>query len=202
MSDFFALVGIGVSAFIATNIDDIFVLMLFFSSPKFHKAQVVIGQYLGIGLLNVIGALGSLLALVIPQQIIGLLGLVPISIGTLRLIQLRKQSSVQEHMNEQVTSKWHNHTSMLTVAAVTFSNGGDNIGIYTPLFAKFSSVGEVVLITLIFLVMTAIWCIIAYYLVRHPIIAKRLHKTGHIVFPFVLIGLGIYILISSFLQLG
>jgi cadmium resistance protein CadD (predicted permease) len=104
MADFLALVGIGVSAFIATNIDDIFVLMLFFSSSKFHKFQVVIGQYLGIGLLVVIGALGSLLALVVPQQIIGLLDFVPISIGIIRLIQFRKQSSVQ-HMNEQVTSK-------------------------------------------------------------------------------------------------
>jgi cadmium resistance protein CadD (predicted permease) len=104
MADFLALVGIGVSAFIATNIDDIFVLMLFFSSSKFHKFRVVIGQYLGIGLLVVIGALGSLLALVVPQQIIGLLGFVPISIGIIRLIQFRKQSSVQ-HMNEQVTSK-------------------------------------------------------------------------------------------------
>ena len=80
---------------------------------------------------------------------------------------------------------------------MTFSNGGDNIGIYTPLFAKYSSVGEVVLIALIFLVMTAIWCIIAYSLVRHPIIAIRLDKTGHIIFPFVLIGLGIYILVSN-----
>ena len=198
MTDFLALVGIGVSAFIATNIDDIFVLMLFFSSSNFHKFHVVIGQYLGIGLLVVIGALGSLLALVVPQQIIGLLGLVPISIGIIRLVQLRKhESSVQEHMNEQVTSKWHNHLPMLTVAAVTFSNGGDNIGIYTPLFAKYSSVGEVVLIALIFLVMTAIWCIIAYSLVRHPIIAIRFDKTGHIIFPFVLIGLGIYILVSN-----
>ena len=127
MTDFFALVGIGVSAFIATNIDDIFVLMLFFSSSKFRKFHVVVGQYFGIGLLIVISALGSLLALVIPQQIIGLLGLVPISIGIIRLVQLRKhESSVQEHMNEQVTSKWHNHTSMY-IAAVTFSNGGDNI---------------------------------------------------------------------------
>jgi cadmium resistance protein CadD (predicted permease) len=198
MTDFFALVGIGVSAFIATNIDDIFVLMLFFSSSKFQKVQVILGQYLGIGLLIVISALGSLLALFIPQQIIGLLGLVPISIGIIRLIQLRKhESSRQEHMNEQATSRWHNHLSMLTVAAVTFSNGGDNIGIYTPLFAKYSSAVEVVSISIIFMIMTGVWCIIAYYLVRHPIIAKRLHKTGHVIFPFVLIGLGIFILTSS-----
>lgn len=198
-TDFFSLIGIGVSAFIATNIDDIFVLMLFFSSSKFHKFQVVVGQYLGIGLLVVIGALGSLLALVIPQQIIGLLGLVPISIGIIRLVQLRKHDSpVQEHMNEQVISRWHNNLSMLTVAAVTFSNGGDNIGIYTPLFAKYSSAIEVIFISVIFMVMTAVWCGVAYYSVSHPLIVTRIRKTGHILFPFVLIGLGIYILTSGF----
>jgi cadmium resistance protein CadD (predicted permease) len=50
----------------------------------------VIGQYLGIGLLVAISTLGSLLALVVPQYIIGLLGLVPIAIGVIRLVQLRK----------------------------------------------------------------------------------------------------------------
>ena len=196
MIDFFAILGIGLSAFVATNIDDIFVLMLFFSNPNYRKVQVVIGQYLGIGLLVVIGALGSLLALVIPQYIIGILGLVPISIGIVRLIKLRKYDGAVSGKTTEV-SKWH-HPPMLTVTAVTFSNGGDNIGIYTPLFAKYSSASEVIFISIIFMVMTAGWCIIAYYLVRHPIIAKRLHKTGHLIFPFVLIGLGIYILISSF----
>jgi cadmium resistance protein CadD (predicted permease) len=45
--------------------------------------------------------------------------------------------------------------------------------------------------------MTAVWCIIAYYLVRHPLIATRTKKTGHIIFPLVLIGLGVYILLTS-----
>jgi cadmium resistance protein CadD (predicted permease) len=93
-------------------------------SKKFQKTQVLIGQYLGIGLLVIISALGSLLTLVIPEYVIALLGLVPISIGVIRLIWIRKhESSIQEHMNEQVNYRWHNHLSTLTVAAVTFSNG-------------------------------------------------------------------------------
>jgi cadmium resistance protein CadD (predicted permease) len=200
MTDFFALVGIGISAFVATNIDDIFVLMLFFSNSNYHKVQVVIGQYLGIGVLVVISTLGSLLALVIPQYIIGLLGLVPISIGIVRLIQLNRTDSVPEQTIESV-SRWH-HLSMLTVAAVTFSNGADNIGIYTPLFAKYNSASEVIFICLIFMIMTAIWCFVAYYLVSHSLIANRIRRTGHIIFPFVLIGLGMFILTSSFLQLA
>jgi cadmium resistance protein CadD (predicted permease) len=90
---------------------------------------------------------------------------------------------------------------MITVAGVTFSNGGDNIGIYTPLFAKYNSGFEVVFIIIIFMIMTAFWCVIAYYLVHHQLIATRMKKTGHIIFPLVLIvliGLGIYIIATSF----
>ena len=196
MVDFFPLIGIGISAFVATNMDDIFVLMLFFSTLNFRKGQVVIGQYFGIGLLVLISTLGSLLALVVPQYIIGLLGLVPISIGIIRLIQLRKKNNSISEKTSQI-SRW-SHLPILTVGAVTFSNGGDNIGIYTPLFAKYSLAGEVIFISLIFMIMTGFWCVAAYYLVRHPLIASRIKKTGHIIFPCVLIGLGIYILVSSF----
>jgi len=197
MTDFFALIGIGISSFIATNIDDIFVLMLFFSTSNFPKTQIVVGQYLGIGLLVVIGTSGSLIALVVPHFIIGLLGLVPISIGIMKLVHLKKNNNSKSEETIPV-SRW-THLPMLTVAAVTFSNGGDNIGIYTPLFAKYSSAGKVIFISIIFMFMTGIWCVIAYYLVRHPLIASRIRKSGHIIFPCVLIALGIYILISSIL---
>ncbi|MGA8844396.1 MAG: cadmium resistance transporter [Nitrososphaeraceae archaeon] len=196
--NFIALVGIGISAFIATNIDDIFVLMFFFSNSTFEKGQVIAGQYLGIGLLVAISTLGALLSLVIPLYFIGLLGLVPITIGLIRLVKWSKKDKLIFEQPNQRTSKWH-HLSMLTVAAVTFSNGGDNIGIYTPFFAKYNSAIEVVLLIIIFMVMTAIWCAVSYYLVSHPFVARRIRKTGDIIFPFVLIGLGIFILISGLL---
>jgi cadmium resistance protein CadD (predicted permease) len=116
--------------------------------------------------------LGSLIALVVPHYIRGLLGLVPISIGIIKLVQLRKNNNFESEETIPV-SRW-THLPMLTVAAVTFSNGGDNIGIYTPLFAKYSSAGEVIFISIIFMIMTGFWCIIAYCLVRHPLIASRI----------------------------
>jgi hypothetical protein len=45
MIDILGLVAISVIAFVATNIDDIFVLMMFFSSLTFPVRQVVLGQY-------------------------------------------------------------------------------------------------------------------------------------------------------------
>jgi cadmium resistance protein CadD (predicted permease) len=72
--DFVSLIGIGAAAFVATNIDDIFVLMMFFSALSVPPRHVVLGKYLGIGLLVAISAIGSLLSLVVPSNIIGLMG--------------------------------------------------------------------------------------------------------------------------------
>jgi cadmium resistance protein CadD (predicted permease) len=59
MTDIMSVIAIGVAAFAATNIDDIFVLMMLFSSSlTFPVRQVVLGQYIGIGLLVAISALG------------------------------------------------------------------------------------------------------------------------------------------------
>ena len=47
--DFPALVGVGNAAFVSTNIDDLFILMVFFATPRFPSSQIVLGQYIGIG---------------------------------------------------------------------------------------------------------------------------------------------------------
>jgi cadmium resistance protein CadD (predicted permease) len=211
LTDLLSLIAIGVSAFVATNIDDIFVLMMFFSSSysssmAFPVRQIVLGQYIGIGLLIAISALGSLISLVVPPYIIGLLGIVPIAIGTRRLVQIiikGDKTSVPPSMDaaKESNNKKRNKQFLpfLAVTAVTFSNGGDNIGVYTPMFAQYNSVSQVTTLIVVFMLMTAVWCIAAYYLVNHPLVASRIRRIGHVVMPFVLIGLGIYILAQAFL---
>jgi len=64
MMDILGLIAIGIASFAATNIDDIFVLMMFFSSSTFPVRHVIVGQYIGIALLVSISALGSFISLV------------------------------------------------------------------------------------------------------------------------------------------
>ena len=197
MTDIAGLIAIGVAAFVATNIDDIFVLMMFSSSyMTFPVKQVVLGQYIGIGLLVAISALGSFISLAVPTYIIALLGIVPIVIGVKKLVVLRKKN--ESNSKHAVQNKKKNNLVVAAVAAVTFSNGGDNIGVYTPLFAKYNSVSQITALATIFMAMTAVWCIAAYYLVNHPLVASKIRRIGHIILPFVLIGLGIYILTEFF----
>ena len=198
MIDILGLVTIGVAAFVATNIDDIFVLMMFFSSLTFPVRQVVLGQFIGIGLLIAISALGSLISLVVPTYIIGLMGIIPIVIGIKNLVEIRKKDKSPSRQEVQNKKKNRSYFSFLSVAAITFSNGGDNIGVYVPLFSKYNTVSQITTLTAVFIAMTAVWCISSYYFMNHPLVASKIRHIGNIILPFVLIGLGIYILTSLF----
>jgi cadmium resistance protein CadD (predicted permease) len=192
--------------FVSTNIDDIFLLIVFFSKVlRYPPYQIVIGQYVGISLLVAISIIFSLVSLVIPPFLIGLMGFVPIIIGIKKLIEKRNQEKLMR-MDSTNTNSFTNQkkssTSLLSfvsVAAVTISNGGDNLGIYTPLFAVYNSIDHIIIFIAIFMIMTALWCSIGFYLVNHSFLANRIQCVGHIVLPFVLIGLGLYIIIDHFI---
>jgi len=197
MSDFFSLFGIGITAFIATNIDDTFILILLFSSLSFQTRHIIIGQFLGIGVLIMISALGALIALVLPAFFISLMGLIPIAIGIKRLVELRERNRIPSNSKTFQDDKRQGIIPVLTVFGITISNGGDDIGVFTPLFAKYNTVAEVTTLVTIFMPMTLVWCILTYYFVNHSLIATRIQRFGNIITPFVLIGLGLYILADA-----
>ena len=185
-------------AFVVTNLDDIFILILFFSDPKLRHRNIITGQFLGISTLILVSFLGSFIGLVIDIKYVGLLGVVPIYMGIKSLLTLWKPGESEEGISIKLNSKnsESHFKQMLSVASVTVANGGDNISIYIPLYAAFANSGKVTM-TIVFLLMTAVWCLMAKYLSNHPIIKKSLEKYGHIVTPFVFILLGIYIMYES-----
>lgn len=182
-------------AFVSTNIDDIFVLMLFFGNKNYKPKHVVIGQYLGVGALIAISFVGSFIGLVIDKQYIGLLGILPIFLGIKSLIVHYKKKKISSKENKENIVPEHTG-SIFYVAGVTMANGGDNIGIYIPLFVTLTLSGKLVMIT-VFFIMIAIWCCAGWYLSKHPAIARIIDKYGHIFTPLVLILLGAYILYQS-----
>lgn len=188
-------VATGAAAFVATNIDDIFVLTLFFGQVGrrgLRRWHVVAGQYLGIAALVALSLVGYFARFVVPRAWIGLLGLLPILIGVKKLFE----RGAAEEVLESSPLKPAAASSVLTVAAVTFANGGDNISIYTPLFAA-SGATELVVLLCVFFVLVAVWCVAAYHLGGRPAVVGVLNRYGHLIVPFVLIGLGIYIMAES-----
>jgi cadmium resistance protein CadD (predicted permease) len=211
--DFFALVGVGIAAFVSTNIDDLLILTAFFATPRFPPFQIVLGQYIGMGSLIAVSLLGSLIALVVPRNLIGLIGLFPIAIGIKELLELHKKSNdydnnnkydEEEEKNEELAkqhlqrSKKIAYLPFLTVAAVTFS-GGEEIGIYTSLFATNNELIHIITLVSVVMVLTGFWCGLANYFVNHSFLADCFRHIAARLLPFILIGLGIYILAEVFL---
>lgn len=192
------------TAFVATNIDDIVILMLFFSqtNSSFRRRHIVAGQYLGFVGLILASLPGFFGGLIVPRTWIGLLGIIPIVIGISNLIASQENEPAIQTVADVRQQKLAKSLLVVIapqtykVAAVTFANGGDNIGIYVPLFAS-SNLANLVVICLTFLVLIGVWCGIAYYLTRHQAIAKILTQYGERVVPFILIGLGFFILLEN-----
>ena len=189
VSWFFTAVFAGAISFAATNVDDILLLMLFFSQTdgKFRARHVILGQYLGFCALVVLSLLGSLGALVVPRGWIGLLGIVSIFLGVRALVGPREGREEGEPLG--ISGAWG-------VASVTFANGADNLGVFVPLFAGtgFARTG---IIVAVFLALVALWCLIGHGLGNHPTVAEKIDRYGHVLVPFVLVGLGVYILLEG-----
>ncbi|WP_245300441.1 cadmium resistance transporter [Rhizobium sp. YK2] len=183
--------GVAIVMFASTNIDDIFVLLGFFADRKFRLRQIVIGQYLGIGALYGFSALASFLVLIVPATYIGLLGLAPIYFGLRRLWELWNGIETGEDPEDHAKAS-AGHGNIAAVALVTIANGGDNISIYTPIFATRSAY-EILAIGCMFAALTAIWLGAAHLLVNHPTLGAPIRRHGHRIVPFVLIALGILI---------
>jgi cadmium resistance protein CadD (predicted permease) len=191
MDSLVKLVGLAVVVFASTNIDDVFVLVGFFADKNFRAHDVVIGQYAGITALYMIATIAGLISLVIPPAYIGLLGLVPTAIGIKRLYDLfRKQKTKSPVIGTRGRGR------RLSVAAVTIANGGDNIAVYTALFATCAGF-DVAIIGIVFAAMTGLWCLTAHWLVNHRTLGVPIRAHAHRVVPLVLIGLGILIIIRT-----
>lgn len=188
------------SAFVASNLDDIVLLLLFFANAQTNRDrwQIVIGQYLGFTVL-ILASLGGFFGghLVAPEWI-GLLGLLPISLGLSRLSGLVEQSSQIESDTpwQQDLKPFPPSLDALAIASVTIANGGDNIGIYLPLVCRATPM-ELLISFGVFIVMVSGWCLAALGLVRAPAVATFLEDYGQPLLPYVYIILGFFVLIDS-----
>ena len=201
MNGFITAVTEGMIAFAATNIDDIIILLIFFSQidRNFRSRHIFMGQYLGFAAIIILSLPGFFGGLVVQREWIGLLGIIPIAMGIKQLVNRTEESTEVQTVNTEQSHPQSSfllsilHPNTYKVAAVTFANGGDNISIYIPLFAGQNIVGLGIILA-VFFVMVGVWCCIAYLLNRQAHISDILSRYGQAIVPFVLIGLGLFIM--------
>jgi cadmium resistance transport/sequestration family protein len=202
MEELITAIPTGITAFIATNLDDLVILSLWFSqiNNTFRSRHIVIGQFLGFSILVIASLTGFFGGLILPRHWIGLLGLAPIAIGLSSW--LNQDSDDLEEGNEELkqseTSPFSSFLSPQTysVAAITVANGSDNISIYMPLFANSNLIRLLIILTIFFL-LVGVWCYASYKLISQSNIADVLNRYGSNFVPFVLVVLGVYIILES-----
>ena len=186
-----------IGLFMVTNIDDIIVLSLFYARGAGQHgttAKILAGQYLGFGAIlaaAVLVALGARSFL--PEEAIPYFGLIPLVLGLLAAWHVWRSDDDDDDDEAKVSGK---SLSVLTIAAVTFANGGDNIGVYVPVFATVGTAG-IIAYSIVFLALVAVLVAAARFVATRKPIAEVLERWEHILFPIVLIGLGIAILVEG-----
>lgn len=98
---------------------------------------------------------------------------------------LSKIDDADEHTAPPALHWW-------TVALVTIANGGDNLGVYIPVFVVQPLAGTVAIATM-FLLFTFLWCGLAAGIVRHPSWGERVRAVASRFGPWILIGVGLWI---------
>jgi cadmium resistance protein CadD (predicted permease) len=191
------IAGQAAGLFAVTNIDDILILALFFAQGAGHRnttRNILAGQYLGFAGILAVAVAAAVGATFLPEQAVPYLGLLPLGLGIKAAVQAWRHRNDNDDDDQGETP--NDAPGILAVAAVTFANGGDNIGVYVPVLAT-AGVGGMTVYVIVFLLLVAVWVAAGRFFATRPIIATALSRWGHILLPIVLIGIGLLILVEG-----
>lgn len=191
----FTTIFTAIATYVATSIDYLIILVIFFSREKGKNQikSVVLGQYLGTGTLVIFSLLIAFGFSFIPRSwIIGLLGLIPIALG----LKVLFKDEEEEEENEVMESAHKFRSLVLSLTALTIASGGDNIGIYVPLFSSITS-PEIKVTVAVYFILVAVLCYISNRIANIKYVGETIEKYERIIVPIVFIGLGIMILIEN-----
>ncbi|CAM2149910.1 Cadmium transporter [Pararobbsia alpina] len=215
---------LAIAAFAATNVDNLFVLLAFFAEARDAWRPVVVGQYIGSMALVALACVIAALMVQVPRAYVGLIGVMPILIGIGKAFELfrRANGTSADRVETQAGTDGSTDaeadadrvekagvsgadanrpavragSSIWTVATVAIANGSDNLSVYVPLFAA-RPVSEGTAIVVVFVVMVALWCVLAKWLVSHRLIGKPISRYAHLVLPWVLMFIGASVIVGN-----
>jgi cadmium resistance protein CadD (predicted permease) len=187
---------VGIMLFASTNIDDIFLTMAFFADSRLDRRAVVAGKFLGISLIVTVSIAAAACAMAVPPEWVALLGFAPLGLGLHRLWSAWRAPPGVTADEEGIPAAAGSLVAQAcSVAGVTAANGGDNLGVYVPVFSE--QFQAIPVFAVIFAVMTGLWCIGGNLLVNHRLVAATMRRLAGRLLPWVLIVLGLCILAGA-----
>lgn len=187
------------SAFIATNIDDLAILVLLFAlTHKKQQGPIFLGQTLGLVLISIMAllavqGLSFIPATLLPHTYYRFLGLIPLGLGIKEGLEYLKRRRIKEDQApcepKVAPRRWWQ------ISALVLANSGDNLAIYIPLYAPLSLAMRIFAV-LLFAVLAFLWTYFGRYLASHQKIKALISPYSDAIASLVFIFLGLLILIS------
>jgi len=178
-----------VASFAATNLDDLMLLTLLFgvATDRREQRHILLGQGLGIAALFALSVFASGVLRLLPDWTARLLGLVPLALGV---------RAIFANTGDRKPGISGVPLNVLPIALLTISDGGDNLGVYIPLFRGMGRM-ELAVTAAIYAALVIAYCGIARSIASLPGIRTGIHRAQKWLVPAVFLGLGIMIICRS-----
>ena len=193
MNDVLPIIGVAAIAFLATNADNLLLLFAFLADRSFKPWQVIVGYALGMVAILALSWLVAWFAHFLRPDYVGFLGIVPIGFGLKRLFDrfVRHADSAKPASSQRST-----HSQIITVALADVAHGPDTIILFSALLTDADLVAQFS-ISIAYLVFVFGWCSLGFFLLRHPRVRGPAQRYGDHLSPYLLIGVGIYIVLNT-----
>jgi cadmium resistance protein CadD (predicted permease) len=194
MDDILLAVTVSFMAYASTSIDNLFLLVTLSLHPKYGVAKVRQGYLLAVLVMIGICLLFAQGIQQLPAEFIPYIGLVPLGLGMLELWQLIRRSKSKDITTPDIARG--EGGSFLTIMLIMFTHSWDSIAVLAPLLSD-TRPGLIGWMGASILTAAAILTFGAQKTVGHAKIRSLLERYAPKILPFLLIGVGLYILTNT-----
>ena len=196
MLDVAFVIAIVAGAFIATNLDNLVLLIGLFGRYADRRYEVTFGYLSGMLIIAALTYYVGRLAGTIPVTYLGLLGVIPILIGLTEILRLfRNKGVIRDPVAPGAGS-----TAVAATLLTQLGNGTDTIVTFSVLFSDSNDLGDH-LVLACFTGMVLLFVLIAQLALRHPWLSRPTQLYGHYITPLILIAVGVYVLTNTALDM-
>ena len=172
-------------AYAATNIDNL-LIMASLSAGRTSRGHLVAGFIVASCAVLLVATMAVFIDRLVPPEMLGYLGLVPISIGAYLLLF--------GAANTQPTNG--GYATWPAVSGLLLANSSDTVFAFGPLFAESGSDARLGLV-LGFVAIATVWLFLILGAAKHVASSRILSRLGYRLAPWMMILVGLYILSDS-----
>lgn len=196
MLDVAFVIAVAAGAFMATNLDNLVLLVGLLGRYSDRRYGVMFGYLASMLIVAVVTYYVGKLAGAAPVNYLGLLGIIPVLIGLVEIAGLFRNKGV---VRDPVVPGGGS-TAVAATLLSQLGNGADTIITYSVLFSDSNELGDH-LILASFGGMALLFALIAYQALRHPWLSRPIQLYGHYITPLILITVGLYVLSNTALDM-